>query len=108
MPTTLKNATKKYLKARNLAQGTRREYQTTISKWQQWKGSVPIERLDRPTIRDFLSWIFDRAVADGGSNPGRTSNKARTHLRAVISWAWERGIVKTCVLEELRKSGVSC
>ena len=94
MPTTLKNATKKYLQARNLSQGTRSEYQTTITKWQRWKGRVPIERLDRPTIREFLSWVYDRAVADGGINPGRTSNKARTHLRAVISWAWENDLIE--------------
>ena len=94
MPTTLKNATKKYLKARNLSQGTRREYQTTITKWQNWKGRVSIERLDRPVIREFLSWIHEKAVADGGTNPGRTSNKARTHLRAVISWAWENDLIE--------------
>lgn len=94
MPTTLKNATKNYIHARNLAPGTRSEYQTTISKWQHWKGRVTIERLDRPTIREFLSWVYDRAVEEGGTNPGRTSNKARTHLRAVISWAWENDIIE--------------
>jgi len=94
MPTTLKNATKKYVQARNLSHGTRSEYQTTVAKWQRWKGRVPIERLDRPTIREFLSWVYDRAVADGGTNPGRTSNKAGTHLRAVISWAWENDIIE--------------
>jgi hypothetical protein len=55
---------------------------------------VPIERLDRPTVQDFLSWVFDRAVAEGGTNPGRTWNKARTHLRAVISWAWENDLLE--------------
>ncbi len=54
---------------------------------------MPIERLDRPTIRKFLTWVYDRAVAAGGTNPGRTSNKARTHLRAVISWAWENDLI---------------
>lgn len=96
MPTSLKNATKKYLNAQNLSLGTRREYQTTISKWQKWKGRVSIERLDRPTIREFLRWVYDRAIADGGTNPGRTSNKARTHLRAVISWAWEMTLSICC------------
>ena len=62
MPTTLKNATKKYVQARNLSHGTRSEYQTTVAKWQRWKGRVPIEKLDRPTIREFLSWVHDRAV----------------------------------------------
>ena len=94
MPTTLKNATKKYLKTRNLSLGTRHEYQNTITKWQNWKGRVSIERLGRPTIREFLSWVFDQAVADGGINLGRTSNKARTHLRAVISWAWENDLIE--------------
>ena len=89
MSTTLKIATQKYLQAQNLTHGTRSEYQTTLTKWQQWKGIVPIEQLDRPMIRGFLSWVYDRAVTEGGTNPGRTSNKARTHLRAVISWAWE-------------------
>ena len=27
---------------------------------------VPIERPDRPTVRDFLSWVHDRAIEDGG------------------------------------------
>jgi len=94
MPTSLKNATKKYVDARNLSLGTRREYQTTITKWQNWKGRVSIERLDRPTIRKFLNWVQDQAVAGGGTNPGRTSNKARTHLRAVISWAWENDLIE--------------
>ena len=95
MPTTLKNAVKKYLQSRNPAQGTISEYKTTVTKWQHWNGQVPIERLDRPAIRDFLSWVYDRAMSDGGSNPGRTANKARTHLRAVISWAWENDLIET-------------
>jgi hypothetical protein len=30
-------------------------------------------------------------VAEAGTNPGRTANKAGEHLRAVLSWAWEQG-----------------
>ena len=30
-----------------------------------------------------------------GSNPGRTANKARENLRAVMSWAWEQDILET-------------
>ena len=66
MSTTLRNATKKNLKARNLSLGTKREYQTTITKWQKWGGRVSIERLDRPKIREFLCWVHDQAIADGG------------------------------------------
>ena len=35
MPTTLKNATKKYVQARNLSNGTRSEYQTTVAMYQE-------------------------------------------------------------------------
>ncbi len=31
--------------------------------------------------------MHERAVAQGGSNPGRTANKAREHLRAVMAGA---------------------
>ena len=70
MPTTLKNAVKKYLQSWNPAQGTISEYKTTVTKWQHWNGQVPIERLDRSAIRDFLSWVYDRAMSDGGSVAG--------------------------------------
>lgn len=92
MPTSLKNATKKYLNARNLSLGTRREYQTTITKWQKWKGRVSIERLDRPTIREFLSWVHNRAIADGAQilvelpiKPARTFERSFLGLGRTIS-----------------------
>lgn len=94
MPTTFRNAVNKYFRARNLKPGTRGEYLTTVAKWQKWNGGVTIERLDRSTIRQFLSWVHDNAVEKGGSNPGRTANKARTHLRAVMSWAWENDLLE--------------
>ena len=37
--------------------------------------------------------MYERAVADQGTNPGRTANKAREHLRAVLSWAWEQELI---------------
>ena len=95
MPTTLKTAVQKYLRSGNPAQGTRDEYGTTLKKWREWGGGVPIERLSRKEIRDFLDWVYDRALANDGTNPGRTANKAREHLRAVISWAWEQDIIET-------------
>ena len=30
-----------------------------------------------------------------GGNPGRTANKCREHLRAVLSWAWEQKLIET-------------
>lgn len=95
MPTTLKSAVQMYLRLTNRSNGTRNEYATTLRKWREWGHGVPIERLDRTSIQDFLTWINDRAVADGGANPGRTTNKAREQLRAVLSWAWERDMIDT-------------
>ena len=86
MPTTLKSAVAKYLFSGNPARGTRDEYQTTLRKWEEWGGGVPIENLGRNEIREFLDWVYERAVAQEGTNPGRTTNKARDHLRAVLAW----------------------
>ncbi len=93
MPISLKSAVQKYLRSRDPARGTRAEYQTTLAKWKSWGDGVPIERLGRKEIREFLDWVYDRAVAGEGTNPGRTANKAREHLRAVISWAWEQDLI---------------
>ncbi len=57
--------------------------------------SVPIEQLSRKEIREFLDWVHEQAVAEKGSNPGRTVNKARENLRAVLSWAWEQDLLET-------------
>ncbi len=93
MQTTLSAAVESYLRAKNLSRGTRNEYFSTLRKWTQWGGRVPIEDLRRKDIREFLDWVYERAVANEGSNPGRTANKAREHLRAVISWTWEQELI---------------
>jgi hypothetical protein len=79
VPTTLKVAVESYLRAKTLSRGTRNEYFSTLRKWEQWGGGAPMEDLRRRDIREFLDWVFERAVADEGSNPGRTANKAREH-----------------------------
>lgn len=89
MPTTLKTAVENYLRSVDPAQGTRAEYYTTLRKWKQWGGGTHIERLGRKEIREFLEWVYTRAVEEDGTNPGRTANKAREQLRAVFSWAWD-------------------
>lgn len=93
MPTTLRTAVTQYLHAGTPAQGTQAEYQTTLRKWKEWGGGVPVERLRRQEIREFLDWVYERAVNEEGTNPGRTANKAREHLRAVVSWAWEQDLI---------------
>src|SRR3954453_22368654 len=93
MATHLKAAVESYLRAKSLSRGTRNEYASTVRKWEQWGGAVPIEDLRRKGVREFLDWVHERAVADEGTNPGRTTNKAREHLRAVLSWAWEQELI---------------
>ncbi len=93
MPTTLKTAVTKYLRTGNPARATRNAYHTTLKKWIEWGGGVPVENLSRKEVREFLDWVYERAVTLEGTNPGRTSNKARDHLRAIISWAWEQDLI---------------
>jgi integrase len=94
MPTTLRTAAESYLRAKALSRGTRNEYLSTLRKWEMWGGGGPIEGLRRKDIREFLDWVYERAVTDEGTNPGRTANKAREHLRAILSWAWEQELIE--------------
>jgi hypothetical protein len=93
MPTPLKTAVLNYLRSGNLAKATHRTYRTTLRKWSEWGGDVPIEELTRQEIRDFLDWVHEQAISNEQSNPARTANKSRENLRAVMSWAWERDMV---------------
>lgn len=54
MPTTLESVVTKYLRSGSPAQRTREEYATTLRKWERWSGAVPLERLGRKEICDFL------------------------------------------------------
>ena len=95
MSTNLETAVERYLRARRLSGGTRDSYFTTLKKWTEWGAGVPIEDLRRHDIREFLDWVHERAVEQEGMNPGRTANKAREHLRAIMSWAWEQDLIET-------------
>src|SRR5262245_54624882 len=94
MPTSLRRAVTNYLRTGQFAHGTRAEYRTTLKKWTEWGGGVAIEKLGRKEIREFLDWVYERAVEQEGTNPGRTANKAREQLRAIISWAWEQELIE--------------
>ena len=59
-----------------------------------WGQGVDVDQIERHHIRDFLDWVHDKATNDGGSNAGRTANKARENLRAIMSWAWEQDYVE--------------
>lgn len=95
MPTTLKAAVESYLRAKTVASGTKNEYFSTVRKWEQWGRGCPIEELQHRQIREFLDRVHERAVAQGGTNAGRTANKAGEHLRAILSWAWEQELIET-------------
>ena len=93
MPTSLRTAITKYLRGNSRAQRTCNEYQTTLKKCSEWGNGVALEELGRKEVREFLDWVYERAIDQGGTNPGRTSNKARDHLKAIISWAWEQDVI---------------
>ena len=89
MSTSPEKVAEKYLVAKKLSAGTRKEYRSTVTKWLTWGNGVNVDRIDRRHIREFLDWVHEKATKDGGSNAGRTANKARENLRAIMSWAWE-------------------
>lgn len=93
MPTTLESVVTKYLRSGSPAQRTREEYATTLRKLSRWGGEASLEHLGRKEIREFLDWVHEDAVSREATNPGRIANKARSHLRAVLSWAWEHDLV---------------
>ena len=76
MPTNFEYAVEGYLRGRKLSGRTQDEYVTTLKKWKEWGGGVSIEYLGRQNIRSFLDWVYERAVTEEGTNPGRTANKA--------------------------------
>src|SRR3954467_538494 len=93
MPMTLKTVAESYLRAKALSRATRNEYLSTLREWETWGGGIPIEQLQRKPLREFLDRVYEQAVKDEGENPGRTANKAREHLRAILYWAWEQELV---------------
>jgi hypothetical protein len=90
MAISLENVAEKYLVAKKLSAGTRKEYRATVTKWMAWGKGVDVDQLERHHLREFLDWVHEKASHDGGSNAGRTANKARENLRAIMSWAWEQ------------------
>lgn len=83
----------KYLSAKKLSGGTRKEYKSTLAKSLARGKGVEVDGIDRNHIRDFLDSVHEKAIQDGGTNPGRTANKARENLRAMMSWAWEQDFI---------------
>jgi hypothetical protein len=108
MSKTLKAAVESYLRAKTVSGSTRNEYFSTLRNWERWGDGPPIEQLQHKQIREFLDWVHERALAQDGINPGRTANKAREHLRAVISWAWEQELIDTLPRYPQAKGATRC
>ena len=94
MSISLEKVAEKYLVAKKLSDGTQKEYRSTVTKWLTWGQGVDVDQVERHHIREFLDWVYDKTSNDGGSNAGRTANKARENLRAMMSWAWEQDYVE--------------
>ena len=58
MPTSLETAVEYYVRSRGLKPATSDEYRSTLRKWNRWGGGVPIEKLARREIREFLDCVF--------------------------------------------------
>jgi hypothetical protein len=85
MAISVEKVAEKYLVAKKLSAGTRKEYRATVTKWMAWGKGVDVDQLERHHLREFLDWVHEKASQDGGSNAGRTANKARENLRAIMS-----------------------
>ena len=53
----MKTAVMNYLRAGDLANGTRQEYLATLRKWTEWGGDVPIEELSRHTCASSIGFM---------------------------------------------------
>ena len=94
MSITLRAVLDKYLASKKLSSGTCNEYRATGTKWLAWGKGVDLDQIERSHIREFLDWVHEKAKDDGGTNAGRTANKSRENLRAILSWAWEHDFVE--------------
>ena len=94
MSISLEKVAEKYLATKELSSGTCKEYRATVTKWIAWGKGVDVDQIERTHVREFLDWVHEKAACDGGSNAGRTANKARENLRAILSLAWEQDHVE--------------
>jgi hypothetical protein len=92
MSISFESVATKYLAAKQLSSGACKEYRGAVTKWIAWGKGVDVDQIGRVHLRDFLDWVHEKAAADGGSNAGRTANKSRETIRAILSWAWEQGL----------------
>lgn len=106
---TFADAAAQYAVAKGLKPRTIAEINTTVRKLGTWWSTVctaNVHRSTRPmhaghpdragdspraaelgrdTLAAFLQWVWSQAQTAGSGNPGRVANKAREHLRAVLT-----------------------
>ncbi len=95
MTQTLRKTLVRYFINCKLSRGTQAEYRSTLKKWESWNAEIHLDQLGRKDIAEFLDRVYLAAVENDGKNPGRTTNKAREQIRAVMSWAWEQEIINS-------------
>jgi hypothetical protein len=78
MSTPLKTAVLKYLRAGNHANGTHKTYRTTLRKWSEWGGDVPIEELTRLEELDIATSFQNVPMGYNPEKNSRTSNVGRS------------------------------
>jgi hypothetical protein len=68
MQTTLKTAVEGYFRSKTLSRGTRNEYSSTLKKWAQWGGGVPMDgsRLDVANLGCSASRVWPAPGKDAG------------------------------------------
>jgi hypothetical protein len=68
MPITFRAAVERYLRAKPVARVTRNEYRSTVRKRAEWGSGAPLDDLSRGDARDFLDWVYGRAVGGGDAD----------------------------------------
>ena len=98
---TFEEARRRYLDATGASRSTRAEYQTSGRKWAEWlnvhRSCTPmhIRAIDAELLEKWLAWVYSEAQTSGDANPGRTTNKARSNMRAVLNWAAKRRLISS-------------
>jgi len=80
MGQSFESAVTSYLKARSLSPATGVEYQSTLSKWNEWGKNVPLECIGRADVREFLDWVHERAIDNEERIPDELPTSAASIL----------------------------
>lgn len=89
---TVREAVEAYCRAKKSVLGTRRAYQTLARRWEIWSSSLrsatpkAIGALTAEDWAAFLGWVQSEAESAGDGNVGRTFNKYRGEISAVLRW----------------------